>query len=183
MKTEPQSFRDCFTFDAHPNNPIPRGKFRKIFAIFFSARYSMPVVMRISQYFYNKSNKTGYILSAVFRRFNQVMNNFDHGANPRVEAGCCFHHTGVCITSNTYIESGVHIYRNVTFGGRDKKAPYVKKNAKICSHSIVIGDVIIGEESIVAPGSVVINDVPSRKVVGGAPAMVIGDVTLDNYDF
>ena len=30
-----------------------------------------------------------------------------------IERGIIFHHTNVCITSNTNIESGVHIYRNV----------------------------------------------------------------------
>jgi serine O-acetyltransferase len=35
----------------------------------------------------------------------------------------------------------------------------------------------------VAPGSVVVNDVPDGKIVGGVPAKVIGDVTEENYYF
>ena len=97
--------------------------------------------------------------------------------------GVVFHHTGVCITSDTIIEEGVHLYRNITFGAKNGKAPHIKKYAKIASHSIVLGGVTIGERSIVAPGSVVVKDVPNGKIVGGIPAKVIGDVTEDNYHF
>ncbi|WP_181563794.1 hypothetical protein [Campylobacter hyointestinalis] len=77
----------------------------------------------------------------------------------------------------------MHIYRNVTFGAKNSKAPYIKQGAKIASHSIVLGGVIIGEHSIVAPGSVVINDVPDGKVVAGIPAKILCDVTEINYCF
>ena len=89
----------------------------------------------------------------------------------------------MCITSDTILEEGVHVYRNVTFGSKNGKAPHVKKFAKIASHSIILGGVTIGERSIVAPGSVVVKDVPDGKIVAGIPAKVIKDVTDDNYQF
>ena len=96
--------------------------------------------------------------------------------------GVVFHHTGVCITSGTIIEEGVHIYRNVTFGAKHGKAPYIKKYAKIGSH-FILGGVTVGERSIVAPGSVVVKDVPDGKIVAGIPAKVIMDVTEESYQF
>ena len=85
--------------------------------------------------------------------------------------------------SDTVIESGVHIYRNVTFGIKNGKAPYVKSKAKIASHSIILGGVVIGEKSIVSPGAVVLSDVPDGKVAAGIPAKIITDVNHKNYNF
>lgn len=185
------SFKECFRLDENELNPIHRGMLRKILAIFLSARYSMPVLMRLSQYYYLRSQKTSikikiyvyWFLSSVLRRANEVYNNFDHGADPCIAAGVVFHHTGVCITGDTVIESGVHIYRNVTFGGKNGGVPYIKKHSKIGSHSIVLGKVVVGEKAIVAPGAVVVKDVPAQKIAAGVPARIIGDVTDKNYQF
>jgi serine acetyltransferase len=191
--TSPKSFGECFYFDEHELNPIPKGWIRKLLAltIFLSSRYSMPVYMRISQYYYIKSCntnsrliKTIYLrLSHYIRQKNVIKNNFEHGANPKIAPGVVFHHTGVCITSNTVIESGVHLYRNTTFGAKHGAAPHIKKNAKIASHTIVLGGVTVGENAIVAPGAVVVKDVPAYKIVTGVPAKVSGNVTNENYQF
>ena len=181
-RTELLSFKKCFIVDKHELNPIPRGVIRKIYALFFSPRYSMPVVMRLTQ-FYATKGKYGKIMAHMLLRFNQVINNFSYGLNPKIAAGVVFHHPGVCITSKTIIEEGVHIYNNVTFGATNGQAPYVKKNAKIASHSIVIGGITVGDGAIVAPGSVVVKDVPDKKVVAGVPAKILCDVTDENYRF
>lgn len=123
------------------------------------------------------------LLSLVLRRANEVLNSFEHGANPHIAAGVVFHHTGVCITSDTMIEGDVHIYRNVTFGRKDSGSPYIKKGARICSHSIVLGNVVVGEKAIVAPGAVVVKDVPAGKIAAGVPARIIGDVTEKQITF
>lgn len=185
------SLKECFYIDEHELNPVPNGIIRKIIALFLSSRYSMPVLMRLTQYYYLKSQKTpNYIkkkwyglLSHISGRMNEVFNNFEHGVNPQIAAGVVFHHTCVCITSDTVIETGVHIYRNVTFGAKNGCSPYIKRNAKIASHSIIIGKVVIGEKAIVAPGAVVVKDVPSHKIAAGVPAAIIGDVTDVNYQF
>lgn len=190
-RIEPNSFKECFYFDEHEINPIPKGWFKKFRSILLSSRYSMPVYMRLSQHFWlqgqnttNPITKRLYLyIAAYLRRKNQTTNNFEHGANPKIAAGVVFHHTGVCITTDTIIESGVHIYRNTTFGTKNGGAPYIKKNAKIASHSIVLGQITIGEKAVVAPGAVVVKDVPDYKIVAGVPAKIIGDVTDENYSF
>ena len=180
----PSSFCDCFRLDSHELNPIPKSLPIKIYRIIFSSRYSMPVLMRLSQYFYNLGNpKIFNVISVILRRLNQSINNFEHGADPKIEAGVVFHHSGVCITSETTIERSVHIFRNVVFGSKEGLAPYVKSHAKICSNSVILGGVTIGRRSIVAPGAVVVKDVPDNKIAAGVPANIIGDVTDANYNF
>ena len=48
---------------------------------------------------------------------------------------------------------------------------------------MIIGKVTVGEGAIVAPGAIVLIDVPSKKIAAGVPAKIVGDVTDDNYDF
>lgn len=48
-------------------------------------------------------------------------------------------------------------------------------NVFIGGHSIIIGDVSIGPNAIVAAGSVVTKDVPEGTIVGGNPAKFIGN--------
>ena len=47
---------------------------------------------------------------------------------------------------------------------------------------MVLGNVVIGKNAIVAPGAVVVKDVPDYKVAAGVPAKIIGDVQSKNYD-
>ena len=52
----------------------------------------------------------------------------------------------------------------------DLKSIVVKKNAWIGAGSVILPGVTIGENSIVAAGAVVTQDVPSNTIVGGIPA-------------
>ncbi len=190
----PVSFWGCFYFDEHEINPIPsRWKVRLITAVFFPSefRYPMTVTMRLCQWFHRMSRTRGGgirwlagKISAWLRQRNVTRYSFEHGAYPLIEPGIVFHHTGVCITSNTVIESGVHVYRNVSFGQKNGHVPHIKKGAKIASHSIILGATVIGERAIVAPGAVVVDlVVPDGKIAAGVPARIIGDVTDRNYGF
>lgn len=49
-------------------------------------------------------------------------------------------------------------------------------NVFIGAHSIVVGNVKIGPNAIIAAGSVVTKDVPANSIVGGNPAKVISDM-------
>jgi hypothetical protein len=52
----------------------------------------------------------------------------------------------------------------------------IQKNVWIASGAIIIGGVTIGENSVVAAGSVVTRDVPPNTLVGGNPARVIRSI-------
>ena len=51
----PESFKECFCFDESELNPTPRGVLRKALMVYLTPRYSMVTLMRLAQYFYNKS--------------------------------------------------------------------------------------------------------------------------------
>lgn len=53
------------------------------------------------------------------------------------------------------------------------KPIHIKKNAWIGANATILQGVTIGENSVVAAGSVVSNDVPDNTIVGGIPAKII----------
>ncbi len=75
-----------------------------------------------------------------------------------------------------------HDYNDIGFCG--KGAPVIiKKNAWICSRSVVLPGVTIGEGAVVATGAVVTKDVPPYAIVGGVPARVIGERKQQEYKY
>ena len=46
----------------------------------------------------------------------------------------------------------------------------------------IIPGVVIGDESVIATGSVVTKDVPPRTLVGGVPAKILKDLEKDLSD-
>lgn len=58
----------------------------------------------------------------------------------------------------------------------------IEDNVWIGSRVTIIGNVNIGEGSIVQAGSVVVNDVPPLSIVGGHPAIVFSKRDEDHYN-
>lgn len=91
--------------------------------------------------------------------------------------------TGTHITGDAIIEDDVYMGDEVSTtndnkmarGGGEYKGPHIKKRARIGSNATLLPGVVIGEDSIVAAGSVVTKDVPPYKVVMGVPARVVKD--------
>ena len=75
-----------------------------------------------------------------------------------------------------------HDYNDINFsvkGGPVEIGPY----AWICSRSIILPNIKIGEGAVVASGAIVTKDVPPYTIVGGIPARVIGTREKKNYSY
>ncbi len=88
------------------------------------------------------------------------------------------HGMGVVIGETSEIGSDVTIYHGVTLGGttwrKEKRHPTVKDRVVIGAGAKVLGPVVIGENSRVGAGSVVIKDVPPNSTVVGVPGKAMG---------
>ena len=89
-----------------------------------------------------------------------------------------FYHKGlgVVISSRTRLGENIHIYQNVTIGGRGDGSydhPVIDDNVKIFAGSSVLGDVHVGKNSVVGAYALVLDDVPPDSVVVGIPAKVV----------
>ena len=75
-----------------------------------------------------------------------------------------------------------HDYNDIHFCG--KGAPVtIGRRAWICSNSIIMPGITIGEGAVVASGAVVTHDVEPYTIVGGVPAKVIGKRAEKEYDY
>lgn len=83
------------------------------------------------------------------------------------------HGYGVVVNAQARIGSNVTLFHHVTIGASAKGIPVVEDRAIVAAHSIVIGPVTVGADTVVGAGSVVTRDVPPNSVVGGNPAKVI----------
>lgn len=87
------------------------------------------------------------------------------------------HGVGVVIGETTEIGDNVTIYQGVTLGGTGKdvgkRHPTIGNNVMICAGSKVLGPVVIGDNSKIGAGSVVLKDVPSHCTVVGVPGRIV----------
>lgn len=58
-------------------------------------------------------------------------------------------------------------------GGVNPGRPTIGNNVEIAVGAKVIGRVIVGDNAVIAPNSVVIKDVPANAIVSGVPAKII----------
>ncbi len=88
------------------------------------------------------------------------------------------------IEDRVFIAPGV-ITSNDNFVGRTEarkknfKGVTVKRGGRVGAGSVILPGKTIGEDALVAAGSVVTKDVPARKVVMGSPARVVRDVPTE----
>lgn len=106
------------------------------------------------------------------------------GRNVFINQNCTFYDLGgIDIADDVMFGPNVNILttshalepskrRTVTIG----KPIVIKRNVWIATGSIIIGGVTIGENSVVAAGSVITKNVPPNMLVGGNPARVIRSI-------
>lgn len=76
---------------------------------------------------------------------------------------------GVTIEDDVQIGSHCSLYSNSTIDS--KKGPVIlKKNCKIGTHSTIMPNVMIGENSVIAAYSFVTGDIPPNQIWAGIPA-------------
>ena len=107
---------------------------------------------------------TKYNYTVQYPKNLKLGKNFDIGTFTYINSDA-----GVEIQDNVQIGSHCSIYSNSTI---DKKRGKVilKKNCKIGTHSTIMPNVVIGENSVVAAYSFVNVNVPNNEIWAGVPA-------------
>ncbi len=86
------------------------------------------------------------------------------------------HGMGVVIGETTTIGRNVTLYQGVTLGGtgkqRGKRHPTIGNNVVIGTGAKVLGDITIGDHSMVGANAVVVRNVPEHSTVVGVPGRI-----------
>ena len=87
------------------------------------------------------------------------------------------HGMGVVIGETSQIGDDVTLYQGVTLGGaslrKEKRHPTVEDCVIIGAGATVLGPVVVGRNSKIGSGSVVVKDVPANSTVVGVPGKVV----------
>lgn len=87
------------------------------------------------------------------------------------------HGMGVVIGETCEIGDNVTLYQGVTLGGtgkeRGKRHPTLEDNVLVATGAKVLGSIVIGANSKVGAGSVVLKNVPVNSTVVGIPGKVV----------
>jgi serine O-acetyltransferase len=88
------------------------------------------------------------------------------------------HGTGIVIGETATVGDNCSILQNVTLGGTGKETgdrhPKIGDNVLLSVGAKVLGNIRVGDCSVVGAGSVVLKEVPPRTTVAGVPAKEIG---------
>lgn len=87
------------------------------------------------------------------------------------------HGMGVVIGETTVIGDGCTLYQGVTLGGTGKETgkrhPTLGNNVLVGSGAKVLGPFTVGDNSRIAAGAVVLNEIPADSTAVGVPAQVV----------
>ena len=96
------------------------------------------------------------------------------------------HIGGITINPEVVIGNNCNIYNGVTIGvekrGKREGTPIIGNRVWIGANSVVVGNVSIGDNVLIAPGAFVNFDVPENSIVLGNPGKIIRNIhATDKY--
>ncbi len=114
-------------------------------------------------------------LQSLTSRFLQV----DIHPNAVIGRGIMLDHaTGIVIGETAVIGDNCSLLHGVTLGGtgneKGDRHPKIGRGVMIGAGAKILGNITVGDCARIAAGSVVVNDVASRRTVAGVPAREIG---------
>ncbi len=96
------------------------------------------------------------------------------------------HGSGVIIGETTIIGDNCTLYQGVTLGGTGKETckrhPTLRDNVMVGCGAKLLGSFVVGENSQIAAGAVVLKEVPPNCTVVGVPGRVVKTRTKDAMD-
>ncbi|MEA5091102.1 Serine acetyltransferase [bioreactor metagenome] len=123
--------------------------------------------------------KHGWILfPRLINTFSRFLTGIDIHPGAKLGRGLFIDHgMGVVIGETCEIGINVTLYQGVTLGGtgkeKGKRHPTIGDNVVVASGAKVLGSFLVGANSKIGSGSVVLTEVPPNSVVVGIPGRVV----------
>lgn len=126
-------------------------------------------------------------LSRFLLRYNTLKTGIQIGYKTKIGSGFVIVHFGtIAINNEAVIGNNCTIYPGVVVGmsfrGGRRGNPKIGNNVWIGANAVVVGNVTIGDDVLIAPLSYVNFDVPAHSIVIGNPAKIISrDSATEGY--
>ncbi len=142
---------------------------------------------RAAHFFYRRDMK---FIARMISQHARFMTGVEIHPGAKIGKGLLIDHgAGVVIGETAVVGDNCTIYQGVTLGGTGKdvgkRHPTIGNNVMIGSGAKVLGPVKVGDNSKIAAGAVVLNEVPADSTAVGVPARVISrkkTATSENLD-
>ena len=84
------------------------------------------------------------------------------------------HGVGTVIGARCKIGDNCMIHQNCTIGDRKGGRPTIGNNVIIYAGAMILGDITIGDNTIIGANSVVTKSCPPNSILVGSPAKIVG---------
>ncbi len=143
---------------------------------------------RISHFLFQRKFK---FLARLISQFARFLTGIEIHPGAKIGKGFFIDHgMEVVIGETTEIGNNATLYQGVTLGGtgkeKGKRHPTLGNNVTVAAGAKILGNIKIGDNSVIGAGSVVIKDVPPDSTVVGVPGRIVKHkgrrITLINLD-
>lgn len=105
---------------------------------------------------------------------------FEISEHTKIGLGFCLgHFGGVVVNSAAGIGNNVSIGQGVLIGknhrGEKAGVPTIENGVFLAAHCIIVGNVVVGKNSLIGPGAYVNFNVPENSIVIGNPGQIVSD--------
>ena len=144
-------------------------------------RYENSKIPRFQKYYRLSQNCSSRFLKSIFQllfKIEKKRNLIELSSDCRIGGGLYFGHP-YCITINpdAIIGHNVNIHRGVVIGqenrGKRRSVPTIGNAVWVGINAVIVGNITIGNDVLIAPNSYVNCDVPSHSIVLGNPCRII----------
>lgn len=153
------------------------------------SRYSGGGGMPLFQKLFRKSQKSTGLAQLTYKMLYSYYSGKSHIEIPwncRIGAGLYIGHAyGITINHDAVIGDNCNIHKGVTIGqenrGPRKGTPRIGNNVWIGINATIVGNIVIGDDVLIASNTYVNCDVPSHSIVLGNPCIIkpCADATAD----
>jgi serine O-acetyltransferase len=118
----------------------------------------------------------GAFLSRFFEYLIRIVFSSDISCRAKIPSDVVFvHGHNIVIGADVIIGRGCKIFNGVTLGNKDTESggngqPVIGDYCVLSTGAKILGEIVVGDRSIVGANAVVIRDVPSDSVAVGVPA-------------
>ncbi|WP_347986259.1 serine O-acetyltransferase EpsC [Methylomonas sp. AM2-LC] len=150
----------------------------------FNPRIAPVVVIRLSEYFYQK--KLGFI-AKLFSLINVIFFGLESSPRVQIAGGLFLPHTVGTVIGAERIGKNVTIMQGVTLGAKEPDMyfttgtrPVIGNHVLIGAGAKIIGNITVGDYAKIGANAVVLQDVPANSLAVGVPAKIVSQKQVND---